>query len=116
MTFREVMDMAFGGQRQYSVAELDRTVEEVKNVMCDMVESKSSRAAIGEALTNTLQPLRQMSELARHISHFPRPKLVGAVTFARQTWLNDGAEGETVHLLCDAVNLILDVFGSNDKK
>lgn len=27
----------------------------------------------------------------------------GAITFARTTWRSDGAEGETVHLLCNAI-------------
>lgn len=109
MTFREVMGMAFGKQ-QYSASGIDRVVEECKNVMCDMVESTSSRAAIGEALTNAFQALRGMSSLAHQVRTFPYRKLGGAVSFARQTWHNDGAEGETVHLLCDAADLLLGAF------
>lgn len=29
--------------------------------------------------------------------------VAGAIKFARETWRNDGAEGEAVHLLCDAI-------------
>lgn len=111
MTFREVMEMSFGS-RQYSAEELDRLVNECKDVLCDMVESKSSRAAIGEALTGSFQALRNLSSLAGQLRNFPRHKLEGALTFARQTWRNDGAEGETVHLLCNAVDLLLNTFSN----
>lgn len=31
-------------------------------------------------------------------------RVKGAIEFARRTWRNDGAEGETVHLLCDEID------------
>ncbi len=44
--------------------------------------------------------------LDRHVPEIVRfddKKMKGVVAFARETWRNDGAEGETVHTLCDAV-------------
>ncbi len=35
-------------------------------------------------------------------------QLRGIITFARQQWRIDGAEGETVHALCDALESRLD--------
>jgi hypothetical protein len=43
-------------------------------------------------------------ERPRHSPH----TLKAAIAFARATWLNDGAEGETVHLLCDELDRRLD--------
>lgn len=32
-----------------------------------------------------------------------RERIAAVIEFARRTWRNDGAEGETVHALCDAL-------------
>lgn len=34
-----------------------------------------------------------------------------AIKYARETWRNDGAEGETVHLLCDAIEQMESIAG-----
>lgn len=33
----------------------------------------------------------------------PRPPMEGVIAFLREAWRNDGAEGESVHALCDEV-------------
>lgn len=35
-------------------------------------------------------------------------QLRGMIEFARREWRDDGAEGETVHALCDALEMRLD--------
>lgn len=42
------------------------------------------------------------------MSTFDERKARAAVAFARETWRNDGAEGETVHVLANAVDHFLD--------
>lgn len=39
----------------------------------------------------------------------------GAVAFARETWRNDGAEGETVHLLADEAERAMTLEKERDK-
>lgn len=39
------------------------------------------------------------------MKHRPDIVVTGAICFARQNFLNDGAEGEMVHLLCDELEL-----------
>lgn len=34
-------------------------------------------------------------------------RVTPAISFARKAWPNDGAEGETVHLLCDALEALM---------
>jgi hypothetical protein len=43
------------------------------------------------------------------MSYKPRPidEVEGAIKFARENFCNDGAEGETVHLLCDELQVAL---------
>ena len=36
-----------------------------------------------------------------------RHKVAGQVAFMRENWLNNGAEGETVHALCNLVDKLL---------
>lgn len=36
-------------------------------------------------------------------------KVAAALAFARETWRRDGAEGETVHLLCDELEALLGI-------
>lgn len=45
-------------------------------------------------------------------NRYDKNKVQSAIAFARETWRNDGAEGETVHLLCDAVEHLTERLAS----
>lgn len=49
------------------------------------------------------------------MSNFDSRKARAAVTFARETWRNDGAEGETVHVLASAVEHLLVALEREEK-
>lgn len=69
----------------------------------DVRERGSKSKLLLSALTELVERRAAEAPPERLATTTPRPEHVvrGAIAFARREWRNDGAEGETVHVLCD---------------